>query len=57
MILPVHLYAWPQEWLELWHERAGIMEFEAGMSRSLAEKEAENDIRRIVERNQNAPSR
>lgn len=49
MILPVYLYDWPQEWIALWHERAGIMEFEAGMTRAKAEKEAENDIRRLAE--------
>ena len=49
--LPVRISDWPQEWRELWAERAGVMEFEAGMSRKEAEREAENDIRRIVERN------
>lgn len=51
MILPVYREMWPKEWLELWEERAAVMEFEGGMPRKQAEKEAENDIHRIVERN------
>ena len=37
---------WPAEWLELFNERAAIMEVLGKMSRADAEKEAELDIRR-----------
>lgn len=50
MILPLGIETWPAEWRELWEERSGIMEFDGGMTRKRAEREAENDIRRMVER-------
>jgi hypothetical protein len=49
--LPQKRSDWPAEWLELWAERSAIMQFEGGMLQNQAEKEAEEDIRRIVERN------
>jgi hypothetical protein len=49
--LPKFIYDWPVEWKDLWAERAAIMEHEGKMSKSEAEKEAEDDIRRLVERN------
>jgi hypothetical protein len=49
MILPRLVVQWPIEWFELWCERAGIMEFEGGLSRTMAEREAEQDIRNIAE--------
>ncbi|MCU1301938.1 MAG: hypothetical protein JWQ87_2222 [Candidatus Sulfotelmatobacter sp.] len=50
MILPAGVANWPDEWRELFVERAGIMEFDGGMTRKRAEQEAELDIRRMVER-------
>jgi hypothetical protein len=50
VILPVNRALWPAEWFLLWQERAAIMEFDGHMSRDKAELEAENDVRRIVER-------
>jgi len=46
MILPRNLADWSPEWLELYSERAGIMEYLAGMSKKEAEYEAEKDIRK-----------
>jgi hypothetical protein len=43
--LPSSLYRWLSHWQELWAERAAIMEFEGGMTREQAEKNAEADIR------------
>jgi hypothetical protein len=51
MKLPANKADWPAEWKELWNERAGIMEYDGKMPRQQAEREAEADIRRIVERN------
>jgi hypothetical protein len=34
------LAAWPQEWRDLWEERASIMEFEGNLARDDAERQA-----------------
>jgi hypothetical protein len=47
--LPTFLYRWPAYWLELYQERAAIMEFQGNMTREQAEKQAEQDIRRQAE--------
>jgi hypothetical protein len=44
--LPTFLYRWPAYWLELFEERAAIMEFQGNMTREKADKQAEQDIRR-----------
>ena len=36
---------WPEEWRAEWSERAAIMEFEGGLSRENAEKEATELLR------------
>ena len=41
--------------LELWHERAAIMEYDAGMSRTEAERAAYFDLRRCYGREWVAP--
>ena len=46
MNLPEKLRDWPPEWLELWSERAGIIEYMANVSRFTAEFRAEQDIRK-----------
>ena len=50
MRLPTRRLDWPQEWLELYQERAGIMAVLGHMPIWKAEKEAEQDIRRVAER-------
>jgi hypothetical protein len=44
--LPLLIADWPQIWREAFEERAGIIENEARFQRSVAEKLAEEDIRR-----------
>jgi hypothetical protein len=44
--LPTFVYRWPAYWQELWAERAAIMEFQGNMTRTQADKQAEQDIRR-----------
>jgi hypothetical protein len=44
--LPADKTRWPREWLELWSERAGIMEFQGNLTRLAAEMRAEQDIRK-----------
>ena len=39
------LAGWPQEWRDLWDERAAIMEVEGGLSRDRAEREAFERLR------------
>ena len=48
MNLPLKRERWPAEWLELWSERAGIMEFQGNLSREAAEMRAEQDIRKLA---------
>ncbi len=49
MTLPLRVYDWPENWRELWRERSAIMQFEAGLTESEADREAEKDIRRVAE--------
>jgi hypothetical protein len=46
MNLPLDKSRWPTWALELWVERAGIMEFDGGLSRQVAEIRAEQDVRK-----------
>ena len=48
MNLPANRAAWPARWRELYEERAGIVEFQANVSRFAAETRAEMDIRKIA---------
>lgn len=43
--LPARVKDWPETWRYLFEERAGIMEFEAGMTRQEAERRAEQVLR------------
>jgi hypothetical protein len=49
MTLP-RLAHWPIRWRDDYMERAAIMEYDGGMSRRDAEREAEADVRRAAER-------
>ena len=44
-VLPVRVSDWPEESVHEFEERAGILEFDAGMDRVLAELEAERLVR------------
>lgn len=48
MNLPLHRARWPARWLELWAERAAIIEYQANLSRETAELRAEQDIRTVA---------
>lgn len=48
MNLPANPAAWPARYRELYEERAGIIEFMAGLTRQTAEFRAEQDIRKIA---------
>jgi hypothetical protein len=48
VILPRKIADWPAEWRERYEERAGIMEFEGNLPRAMAERRAEEDMRRIA---------
>jgi pantothenate kinase len=50
-LLPVDRKRWPQFARECFEERAAIKEHDGKMTREQAEKEAENEIRVLVERN------
>ena len=50
MRLPASTKDWPLIWKELHAERSAIMEIEGRMPRDRAEKEAEQDIRKLAER-------
>lgn len=43
--LPVDLAAWPEPWREAFEERAGLIEFDGGRLRAIAEQEAERIVR------------
>ena len=45
MKLTNFIYRWPRQFQELYLERAAIMEYDAGLTREHAEKQAEKDIR------------
>jgi hypothetical protein len=44
-LLPPDLAAWPDDERENYEERAGIRQFEGGLSREVAERKAERDVR------------
>jgi hypothetical protein len=46
MNLPPNPAAWPKRWRELYEERAGIIEFQANLSRETAEFRAQMDVRK-----------
>jgi hypothetical protein len=46
--LPADKNRWPTWALELWNERAGIMEFSGNLTRQAAEFRAEQDVRKQV---------
>lgn len=48
MTLPPNRAAWPKKWRELFEERAGLIEFQANLSRQTAEFRAEQDIRKVA---------
>ena len=48
MNLPLKRTAWPKKWLELYEERAALIEFQANLSREISEWRAEQDIRRVA---------
>ena len=50
MTLPAEISDWPEDWRERFEERAGIMQFDAGMSRIKAEWCAERDTRKQFDR-------
>jgi hypothetical protein len=47
-MIPTKIQKWPQEWRELWVERAAIMEVEGHMPREKAEREAAADIMKLM---------
>jgi hypothetical protein len=49
MNLPADRNRWPAEWLELWAERAAIMEMDGNLHRASAEFRAEQDIRKLAQ--------
>lgn len=46
MNLPRRIKDWPDEAIADWNERAGIMEFDGGLARREAERQAEKIVRR-----------
>jgi hypothetical protein len=48
--LPLHRARWSKEWIELWAERAAIMEYQGNLSRETAEIRAEADVRKQAAR-------
>jgi hypothetical protein len=52
MILPRFRKDWGAEWLELWAERAAIIEYDGNLPRSIAERYAEEDTRKTAARSQ-----
>lgn len=52
MNLPPNRARWPARWLELWAERAAIMEYQGNLSRATAEVRAEQDVRKIAAQEQ-----
>jgi hypothetical protein len=54
MNLPPNRARWDKKWLELFEERAGIIEFMSNVSRETAEFRAEADVRRIAAREEHA---
>jgi hypothetical protein len=50
MLLPKNLNEWPAAFIELYNERAAILEFCGNLSRPAAERLAETDIRNFAAR-------
>jgi hypothetical protein len=48
--LPPNRARWDRKWLELFEERAAIIEFMGNLSRETAEYRAEQDIRKLAAR-------
>jgi hypothetical protein len=48
--LPDHVGDWPEDWLETFVERAGIMEYDGGLPRIEAERRAEDLVREAYRR-------
>ena len=48
MNLPAQIDRWPKLWRERYEERAGIIEFQANVSRGTAEIRAEQDVRKLA---------
>lgn len=48
--LPALRSDWPEEWIEAFEERAAVMEFDAGITRAEAERNAEESTRREAAR-------
>ena len=48
MKLPAQIDRWPNRWRELYEERAGIIEFQANVTRGTAEIRAEQDVRKLA---------
>lgn len=52
MNLPPNRIRWPRRFLELFEERAAIMEYQGNLSRETAEIRAEQDVRKIAAQEQ-----
>jgi len=50
MPLPKQVADWPEDWRHAFEERAGIQQYDGGMQRSRAEREAEAALRRLYAR-------
>lgn len=50
--LPRFIYDWPPLWQERFQERAAIIEFLGNLPRSMAEENAERDIRQQFQKEQ-----
>jgi hypothetical protein len=48
--LPPSRTRWDRKWLELFEERAAIMEYQGNLSRDVAEIRAEQDVRKVAAR-------
>jgi hypothetical protein len=46
--LPPSRSRWPDKYLELWAERAALMEYDGNWPRLIAEAKAEVDIRKVA---------
>ncbi|MBN1320527.1 MAG: hypothetical protein JXA87_06780 [Thermoleophilia bacterium] len=43
--LPAKVADWPEEWREIWEERSAIMEYDGGLPRPEAKRQAEERVR------------
>jgi hypothetical protein len=46
--LPPSRNRWPDKYLQLWAERAALMEYDGKLQRLIAEAKAEADIRKVA---------